>query len=206
MLGRGGGGGAQHQLIVLFQQTWGPVMAKGIEDTAFYRWHRLVRSTRSAATPTCSRSTPADVARVGAVHQQRHWPLGMTTLSTHDTKRSEDVRARLAVLAEVAEAWQRCSRAGATAPRQRASTGRPRPRLADAGRRVAIDDERLAAYLARRCARPRRTSWLEPDTGYEALVLAFADGCSRAELTGWITSIGGPGRRRVNSSARSCCS
>ena len=100
----------RRDFAVRFQQTWGPVMAKGIEDTAFYRWHRLVALNEVGGDPDLLDDAAPEQLHAWALHQQQHWPLGMTTLSTHDTKRSEDVRARLLAVAGDAESWGRCSR------------------------------------------------------------------------------------------------
>jgi len=132
----------------------------------------------------------------------------MTTLSTHDTKRGEDVRARLAVLAELAQAW----RPQVERWHDRAvwlSGGRsPEPHIEYLLWQTLvgawpIDGDRLAAYL-RKAMREAKTmtSWIEPDTGYESLVLGFADTALRdGELTGWITAFvaGLAGDARVNS-------
>ena len=88
-----------------FQQTSGMVMAKGVEDCSFYRWSRLTSLNEVGTDP----STFA--VDVGTFHEamelrQREWPRAMTTTSTHDTKRGEDVRARIAVLAELPEVWE----------------------------------------------------------------------------------------------------
>ncbi|MGR2752190.1 malto-oligosyltrehalose synthase [Agromyces arachidis] len=87
-----------------FQQTSGMVMAKGVEDTAFYRYTRLGSLTEVGGDPS---EFAVDVAGFHArqVRRQAAWPHSMTTLSTHDTKRGEDVRARLDVLAEIPERW-----------------------------------------------------------------------------------------------------
>ncbi|WP_295790805.1 malto-oligosyltrehalose synthase, partial [uncultured Microbacterium sp.] len=87
-----------------FQQTTGPVMAKGVEDTAFYRYTRLGSLTEVGGDPG---EFSLDVAGFHTAQAQRHasWPTAMTTLSTHDTKRGEDTRARIAVLAEIPETW-----------------------------------------------------------------------------------------------------
>ena len=87
-----------------FMQLTGPVMAKGIEDTAFYRWLRLAGANEVGGHPQ-TLSISADDFHAYASRQLEHWPLTMTTLTTHDTKRSEDVRARLDVLASYAEEW-----------------------------------------------------------------------------------------------------
>jgi (1->4)-alpha-D-glucan 1-alpha-D-glucosylmutase len=87
-----------------FQQTTGPVMAKGVEDTAFYRLTRLGTLTEVGGDPSVF-SLDVDGFHAAAGRRQASWPYAMTALSTHDTKRSEDVRARLSVLAEVADRW-----------------------------------------------------------------------------------------------------
>jgi (1->4)-alpha-D-glucan 1-alpha-D-glucosylmutase len=207
VLGRGAGGSAQHQLIVHFQQTCGPVMAKGVEDTAFYRWTRLIALNEVGGDPDRFGVTPGEFHGF-AGHLARHWPATMTTLSTHDTKRGEDVRARLAVLAESAQAW----RPQVERWHDRAvwlSGGRsPEPHVEYLLWQTLvgawpIDGGRLAGYL-RKAMREAKTmtSWTEPDTGYESLVLGFADTVLRdGELTGWITSFvaGLAGDARVNS-------
>ena len=87
------------------QQTSGMVMAKGVEDQSFYRWSRLTSLNEVGADPATFAVSP-DAFHTAMVERQRDWPTAMTTLSTHDTKRSEDVRARLAVLAEVPGLWR----------------------------------------------------------------------------------------------------
>ncbi|HET8926435.1 MAG TPA: malto-oligosyltrehalose synthase [Microbacterium sp.] len=87
-----------------FQQTTGPVMAKGVEDTAFYRATRLGTLTEVGGDPSVFALTVEDFHAAFA-RRQAAWPHTMTALSTHDTKRGEDVRARLSVLAELPERW-----------------------------------------------------------------------------------------------------
>ncbi|WP_426626194.1 malto-oligosyltrehalose synthase [Leifsonia sp. McL0607] len=90
----------------LFQQTSGAVMAKGVEDNAFYRYTRLTSLTEVGGDPSEFALAVADFHRL---QEQRlaDLPRSLTALSTHDTKRSEDTRARIAVLAEVPERWAR---------------------------------------------------------------------------------------------------
>ncbi|GAA4670299.1 malto-oligosyltrehalose synthase [Frondihabitans cladoniiphilus] len=94
----------EHPASIRFQQTSGMVMAKGVEDTAFYRASRLVSLNEVGAEPSLFSITPEQF------HQRQQnrlarTPFAMTTLSTHDTKRSGDVRARIDVLSEVAAEW-----------------------------------------------------------------------------------------------------
>jgi (1->4)-alpha-D-glucan 1-alpha-D-glucosylmutase len=104
-LGSAGEAGAwRDEFVVRFQQTCGPVMAKGVEDTAFYRWSRLVALNEVGGEPD-SPGTEPEAFHEFAGRLDQDWPATLTTLSTHDTKRQEDVRARLAVLAEIPRAW-----------------------------------------------------------------------------------------------------
>jgi (1->4)-alpha-D-glucan 1-alpha-D-glucosylmutase len=86
------------------QQTSGMVMAKGVEDTTFYRWNRFVALNEVGGDPSRFGVSPGEFHAASAA-REASWPQTMTTLSTHDTKRSEDVRARLAVLAEIPGEW-----------------------------------------------------------------------------------------------------
>jgi (1->4)-alpha-D-glucan 1-alpha-D-glucosylmutase len=88
------------------QQYSGPVVAKGLEDTAFYRYNRFIALNEVGGDPERFGST---VAAFHKANQQRaqHWPHAMLSTATHDTKRGEDTRARLAALSEYAEEWQR---------------------------------------------------------------------------------------------------
>ncbi len=88
-----------------FQQYTAPVMAKGLEDTAFYRYHRLISLNDVGSDP---RRFGISVAVFHAATRTRakHWPHNMLATSTHDSKRAEDVRARINVLSEVPAAWK----------------------------------------------------------------------------------------------------
>jgi len=178
-----------------------------VEDTAFYRWTRLTALNEVGGNPDRFGVAPGEFHGF-AGHLARDWPATMTTLSTHDTKRGEDVRARLAVLAESAREW----RPQVERWHDRAvwlSGGRsPEPHIEYLLWQTLIgawpiDHDRLAAYL-RKAMREAKTmtSWTAPDTGYESLVIGFADKVLRdGELTGWIASFvaGLAGDARVNS-------
>ena len=97
-------GAAEREFCQRFAQLTGPVMAKGAEDTAFYRYHRLISLNEVGGRPSVfGRSVAAFHADTAAAAAE--WPDSMLTLSTHDTKRSADVRARLNVLAEIPGPW-----------------------------------------------------------------------------------------------------
>jgi (1->4)-alpha-D-glucan 1-alpha-D-glucosylmutase len=102
--------GFSRQSVVRFamrvQQYSGPVMAKGLEDTAFYRYNRFVALNEVGGHPDHFGVTLAAFHRANAQRAER-WPHTMLGTSTHDTKRGEDARARLAVLSEMPEEWAR---------------------------------------------------------------------------------------------------
>lgn len=87
-----------------FQQTTGMVMAKAVEDRAFYRYSRLTSLNEVGGDPSVFALSAAEFVKLQAA-RLAHWPHAQTALTTHDTKRSEDVRARIDVLAEVPELW-----------------------------------------------------------------------------------------------------
>jgi (1->4)-alpha-D-glucan 1-alpha-D-glucosylmutase len=92
-------------IAIRFQQTSGMVMAKGVEDTAFYRYNRLSSLTEVGAEPSEFSISAAEFHSRQAI-RQASFPASLTTLSTHDTKRGEDTRARISVLAEIPSQWE----------------------------------------------------------------------------------------------------
>jgi (1->4)-alpha-D-glucan 1-alpha-D-glucosylmutase len=106
-LARDGSGydrGAVLELAMKFQQVTGPVMAKGAEDTAFYRYVPLLALNEVGGDPRRFGASPAAFHRLMETRAKR-WPAGMLASSTHDTKRGEDARARLALLSEMPREW-----------------------------------------------------------------------------------------------------
>jgi (1->4)-alpha-D-glucan 1-alpha-D-glucosylmutase len=182
LLGRAlppGGREPRDRLIISFQQVCAAVQAKGVEDTAMYRWSRLVSANEVGADPDRPAAGTAGFHLI-AQRLARDWPATMTTLSTHDTKRQEDVRARLAVIAESPAAWAREVSAWHKRAGQLAGGRLPDPdteyllwqTLVGAW---PIAADRLAGYL-RKAMREATTmtSWTDPDTGYEDAVLGLA--------------------------------
>jgi (1->4)-alpha-D-glucan 1-alpha-D-glucosylmutase len=182
LIGRGVDDGSMRavrdELIVRFQQTCAAVQAKGVEDTAAYRYTRLISANEVGASPD---QPGLDTARfhASASRLSADWPATMTTLSTHDTKRQEDVRARLAVLAEEPQSWA----AAVTAWHRRALElmhGRPPDPATEyllwqtlVGA-WPIEDDRLIGYLRKAMREAKQTtSWTEPDPRYEAAAIAF---------------------------------
>ncbi|WAC66791.1 malto-oligosyltrehalose synthase [Agrococcus sp. SL85] len=98
-------GNARQEAALRFQQTSGMVMAKGVEDTAFYRYSRLTSLNEVGGDPDVFDITVHDF-HTAMGQRQREWPRAMNALSTHDTKRGEDVRARITTIAEVPASWE----------------------------------------------------------------------------------------------------
>ena len=185
------------ELAIRVQQTSGMVVAKGDEDTAFYRYPRLTALNEVGGDPDRFGVTPAEF-HAAAAAREAGWPAGMTALSTHDTKRSEDVRARLAVLAELpgefADAVRRWS--------ARHGLGEPTLELLAWQSLVGtwpITPERLAAYLDKAAKEAKlRTSWVDHDEEFEAAVNAWPaavlnDPDVRAEVEAFVDRIAAPG-------------
>ena len=162
------------ELAVRFQQFTGAVMAKGVEDTAFYRWTRFTARNEVGNDPA-KFGVPPDEFHDTAEARQLQWPAGMTALSTHDTKRSEDVRARLAVLAELPGDWTEVVRRWVRI----APLGDPS--LAHLVWQAAvgawpIERERLQAY-ALKAAREAAvgTTWQQPNDRFETALAEMVD-------------------------------
>jgi (1->4)-alpha-D-glucan 1-alpha-D-glucosylmutase len=162
------------ELAIRFQQTSGMVMAKGVEDTAFYRYSRLPSLTEVGADPAEFSIGVSEFHR-RQVLRQATFPGSQTTLSTHDTKRGEDTRARIAVLAEVPDEWERAlSRLQELAP---IGDG-PFENLlwGSAVGAWPLSRERLHAY-AEKASREagNSTTWTEPNEEFEARMHAAVD-------------------------------
>ncbi|MDP9807140.1 (1-_4)-alpha-D-glucan 1-alpha-D-glucosylmutase [Trueperella bonasi] len=95
---------ARNEAIIRFQQVCGAVMAKGVEDTTFYRYTVLTSANEVGAGPHYFTTSPDDFHDFQS-RLSLTWPVTMTTLSTHDTKRCEDVRARIAPIAQYTDEW-----------------------------------------------------------------------------------------------------
>jgi len=92
--------------VLKFQQTTGPIMAKGLEDTVFYIYNRLVALNEVGGEPQ-QFGLSVDAFHERNIDRQRNWPAALLATSTHDTKRSEDVRARIVAISEIPELWRR---------------------------------------------------------------------------------------------------
>lgn len=177
-----------------FQQFTSPVMAKGMEDTAFYRYYRLASLNDVGGDP---RRFGLSVAAFHAANRQRaeHWPHCLLAGSTHDSKRSEDVRARINVLSEMPAAWK-------LALRRWSRINRSKKVLVDEERAPSANDEyllyqtlfgtwpladpdpaaladyreRIVRYMVKAVRESKeRTSWINVNEAYESALTAFID-------------------------------
>ena len=182
----------QRRFVGKFQQVTAPVMAKGVEDTAFYIFNRLISLNEVGGSPDRFGMLPTKVHEAFA-DRQAHWPWALSATSTHDTKRSEDVRARLNVLSEIPDRWQ--------AALKRWSSQ-------NAGLRITLDDslvpdaneeylfyqtllgawpiepcaadeldefiKRIQAYMRKALQEAKvHTSWINPNQAYDEAVQQF---------------------------------
>jgi (1->4)-alpha-D-glucan 1-alpha-D-glucosylmutase len=187
------------ELAAAFQQLSGPAMAKGLEDTVFYDDARLLALNEVGSDP----------ARFGASLEEFHahcletrasWPNTLSATSTHDTKRSEDVRLRIALLSEIPEEWDARSEAWMARARCLPGGESVDPRtlyflLQTLVGAHPISQERLSGYLLKAVREAKAwTSWLSPDLPREAslarLVAALlADAMFRADIEAFVARL-----------------
>jgi (1->4)-alpha-D-glucan 1-alpha-D-glucosylmutase len=178
--------------LMKFQQTTGPVMAKGLEDTAFYLYNRLASLNEVGGSPDQFGISVAAFHRQNAA-RQRSWPHSLICTSTHDSKRSEDVRARIDVLSELPREWKAALGRWSVLnrPLKRIVDGRAAP---DANEEYLFyqtllgawplpplggDDyvsfvARMQTYMLKAIKEAKvNTSWINPNERYEQAVQSF---------------------------------
>ncbi|MGA9393087.1 MAG: malto-oligosyltrehalose synthase [Candidatus Sulfotelmatobacter sp.] len=176
-----------------FQQFTSPVMAKGLEDTAFYRYNRLISLNDVGADLHRFGITTERFHRAN-LQQLRDWPDTMLATSTHDSKRSEDVRARINVLSEMPESWARrvkewrdlnrghrsvINEKDAPSPNDeyllyQTLVGAWPPELPDRGGDWETFRKRIEAYILKAMREAKQnTSWINQNTEYENAVSSF---------------------------------
>ncbi|MBI5631865.1 MAG: malto-oligosyltrehalose synthase [Nitrospirae bacterium] len=175
-----------------FQQLTGPVMAKGVEDTAFYSFNRFVSLNEVGGSPE------RFGASLNAFHGQnierlKQWPHSLITSSTHDTKRGEDVRARMNVISEIPDQWRQSLRVWARANRKKRPLieGQPVPDRNEeyllyqtlagtwplkemGGSELAQYNARIGAYMLKSLREAKtNSSWTSPNAAYEEAAAEF---------------------------------
>ncbi|MBI3977308.1 MAG: malto-oligosyltrehalose synthase [Chloroflexi bacterium] len=180
------------QFVMKFQQATGPIMARGLEDTAFYTYNRLVSLNEVGGDPQRFGTPVGTFHRQNAARLQRH-PHSLLATSTHDTKRSEDVRARIDVLSEMPREWKaalaRWSKLNRRKKGRVHGQAAPDPNeeyllyqtllgawpiepLDGPGRQLFV--ARIQAYMLKAMREAKlRTSWFNPNAEWEAAVERF---------------------------------
>ncbi|NVJ20090.1 malto-oligosyltrehalose synthase [Myxococcus sp. AM011] len=179
------------------QQVTGPVMAKGLEDTVFYIYNRLVSLNEVGGEPERF-GVRANTFHLRNQERAEHWPASQLTSSTHDTKRSEDVRARINVLTEVPEDWRKLAKRWMRLTEKFVTplTSGPAPSANDiylflqtvvgawpmgesqSPEAMADFHRRVREYMAKAIKEAKvRTSWTNPDSAYDDAVARFVDAC-----------------------------
>jgi (1->4)-alpha-D-glucan 1-alpha-D-glucosylmutase len=203
-------GRLESEFVLRFQQFTSPVMAKGVEDTAFYCYNRLTAMCEVGGDPGRDGLSTADFHAYQAKMQATH-PCTMTTLSTHDTKRADDVRARLTVLSEIphefADAIQRWTRGNESKKKNgfpdRNSEYFLYQTLIGAW---PIDAERTKQYMQKAMREAKQqTTWTANNKEFEDGLNSFVDAILAdaefvTELEGFVTRLLVPGR--INSLAQ----
>ncbi len=195
-------GEAEDELAVRFQQLTAPVMAKGAEDTAFYCWRRLVSLNEVGGDP----------GRFGTSVEEFHrwnrraaeaWPSTLLALSTHDTKRSADVRARISLLSEIPDQWALAVRRWSAMNEAHKVDGLP-----DRGAEYLLYQtlvgawplpaDRAVAYMDKAAREAKEhTSWTHPSPTYDRALAAFVeavvvDPAFSADLAAFMAHLVGP--------------
>ncbi len=178
------------RLVMRWQQFTGSVTAKGLEDTALYNYSRLLSANEVGGNPGAPAISIETFHRRNLVRQAQ-WPYTLNATSTHDTKRGEDVRARLNVLSEMPDTWDSCLTRWQqwNQAKKRHAGGHPVP---DADMEVLLYQtllgtwpseeeapefvDRVKAYAVKAAREARvSTNWLQPDPEYEEALVAFVE-------------------------------
>jgi (1->4)-alpha-D-glucan 1-alpha-D-glucosylmutase len=174
-------GELETELVMRFQQLTGPVMAKGVEDTAFYCFNRLVALNEVGGDPGRFGFSPDDFHNACA-ETQAEWPRSMLASSTHDTKRSEDVRARLYLLSEIPDRWREAVQRWTNLNKRYHRDGLPDRNAEYLLYQMLVGawpiaTERMIAYMEKASRETKvHTSWANANPDYDAALRQFIEG------------------------------
>ena len=194
----------EDEWVMRFQQLTGPAMAKGVEDTAMYRATRLL-TLNEVGGDLARFGVSVDAFHGSCARAHERWPTTMTTLSTHDTKRSADVRARLALLSEIPAEWEAACGRWIDASARHWPGGEPDPHTQHLLFQTLVGAwpltaERAGAYLEKATREAKvRTSWTSPDGGFDEardawVAAVFADEALMADVARFVAPLVAPGR------------
>jgi len=197
-------GEPEDDFALRFQQLSGAVMAKGVEDTTFYQYNRLVSLNEVGGDPGRF-GTTVDVFHQANALVEEQWPGTLLATSTHDTKRSEDVRARISLLSEIPNEWGAAVTRWAAMNDRHKADGRPDPNAEYLLYQVLIGAHPLGADRAKafmeKASREAKqhTSWITPEPVYDEALAAFvdavvADPAFAADLAGFVEPLVEAGR------------
>ena len=173
-------GDLETEFLMRFQQFTSPVMAKGVEDTAFYCFNRMIGLNEVGGAPDCDGLTVAEFHEYCAKMQATH-PQTMTTLSTHDTKRADDVRARLAAITEIPGRWKAAVNRWSRANSQFRTCAYPDRNTEYFLYQTMvgawpISADRLIAYMEKAMREAKQqTSWTQPNKEFEEALKTFIE-------------------------------
>ena len=173
-------GEQESEFVMRFQQFTSPVMAKGVEDTTFYCYNRMVALNEVGGDPGRFGVSPEAFHAFNQSAQESH-PATMLASSTHDTKRSEDVRARLSLLSEIPAEWERTLTSWSGRTERYKKDGAPDRNTEYLIYQTMIgawpiERERLLPYLEKATREGKsKTSWLAPNDEFESAVKGFVD-------------------------------
>jgi (1->4)-alpha-D-glucan 1-alpha-D-glucosylmutase len=195
------------EFAMRFQQLSGPVMAKGGEDTALYRYFRLISLNEVGGDPDRF-GIPVEIFHRLMEERSRELPDSMLSTSTHDTKRSEDVRARVNLLPEIPDRWRDAVLRWSSMNESRRRGGVPDRNVEYLLYQTLvgtwpIERDRIISYMGKAVREAKiHTSWTKPDEGYEKALAGFVaslfeDPLFLEDLQGFVAPLINPGR--VNS-------
>ncbi|MFP4374138.1 MAG: malto-oligosyltrehalose synthase [Spirochaetaceae bacterium] len=201
-------GDAERELVMRLQQLTGPVMAKGAEDTAFYSYNRFAMLNEVGGDPGVFGT---DAAELHDEYRYRaaNAPRAMLSSSTHDTKRAEDVRMRLAVLSEIPAEWKQFVQSASVRNESHRTDGLPDRNMEYLIYQTLvgawpIDAGRMLTYVEKASREAKtHTSWTAQHPEYEAALRAFVEGimgdeeftamvgelAGRIRTAGWVNSL-----------------
>jgi (1->4)-alpha-D-glucan 1-alpha-D-glucosylmutase len=200
----------ESEFVMRFQQFTAPVMAKGVEDTVFYSYNRLTSLNEVGGDPGRFGVAPEEFHAFCTTNANVH-PAMMLSTSTHDTKRSEDVRARIDLLSEIPHRWDQALHRWSKTNQKHKTNGMPDPNTEYLLYQTMIgawpiEPDRLLPYIEKATREAKRqTSWLDPNEAFENATKQFIQALYQdkeflADVEKFVSPLVTPGR--VNSLAQ----
>lgn len=197
-------GNLEIEFAMRFQQLTGPAMAKGVEDTTFYRFNRLISLNEVGGDPDQFGISLSDFHQA-CEGVQKYFPMTLLATTTHDTKRSEDVRSRLALLSEIPVKWDEVVKRWSKLHKKHLQGGLPDRNIEYYFYQTLvgawpIDPQRMLTHMQKASREAKEhTSWLRPNDAYETALKYFitsvmADEDFQVDLSGFVKDLLNAGR------------